>query len=243
MLDGLGEVVFRTDAEGNWTYLNAAWTRILGFDVASSLGTNFLEYVHPDERERTIALFMAVVAGGADHCHHDSRYRTADGRYRFMELRAQVVRDDEGRVVGQCGHPDRPDRRQASRRTADRANAGPRARSARRTRQRPADRRGPLPAGRDARQGFPGAAPPVRRRDGPRGAHRGPVRPSPAPKETAGRALGGDYGLVATARSTGRAQYGDLRFTPQQGTPRAFAVTVLPLATPQPAGSRCCSRM
>ena len=58
----------------------------------------------------------------------------------------------------------------------------------------------------------------------------------PGAEGTAGRALGGDYGLIATARSTGRAQYGDLRLTPEQGTPRTFAVTVLPLGEDPPPG-------
>ena len=235
VLDGLGEVVFRTDAEGNWTFLNSAWTRILGFDVASSLGTNFLEYVHPDERERTIALFMAVVAGGADHCHHHSRYRTADGRYRFMELRAQVVRDDEGRVVANVGTlTDRTEGRRAGEQLAGQMQALELVARGAPVSDLPIGVARYRPDGTLAR-----ASPALRRLFGAAmapGARIEALYALPGAETSAGRALGGDYGLVATARSTGRAQYGDLRFTPQQGTPRAFAVTVLPLATPQPSG-------
>ena len=103
LLDTLAEVVFRTDAEGRWTYLNPAWTRLTGFDIARSLGSRFIDYVHPDELEHTIALFMAVVVGGADHCHHETRYRTADGTYRRVQIRAKVLRDETGEVVGNVG--------------------------------------------------------------------------------------------------------------------------------------------
>ncbi|CUU59222.1 PAS domain S-box-containing protein [Parafrankia irregularis] len=103
LLDTLGEVVFQTDAEGRWTYLNQAWTRLTGFEVGPSLGSRFLDYVHPDELQHTIALFMAVVAGGADHCHHETRYRTRDGSYRRVQIRAMVIRDDAGEVVGNTG--------------------------------------------------------------------------------------------------------------------------------------------
>ena len=94
VLDSLAEVVFRTDPAGNWTYLNPAWTAITGFPVAATLGTNFLDYVHPDERDHTVALFMAVVAGGGRYCHHQARYRTADGQYRWIDLRATLLEDD-----------------------------------------------------------------------------------------------------------------------------------------------------
>ncbi|CUU59176.1 PAS domain S-box-containing protein [Parafrankia irregularis] len=103
VLDSLSEVVFRTDAEGRWTYLNRAWTTLTGFDVVASLGARFLDYVHPDEVEYTVTLFMSVVAGGADHCHHETRYRTRDGSYRRVQIRATVVRDTAGAVVGNIG--------------------------------------------------------------------------------------------------------------------------------------------
>jgi len=103
VLDSLAEVVFRTDPAGNWTYLNPAWTAITGFSVAATLGTNFLDYVHPDEREHTVALFMAVVAGGGRYCHHQTRYRTADGGYRWIDLRATLLEDDQGQLIGNAG--------------------------------------------------------------------------------------------------------------------------------------------
>ncbi|MCK9903682.1 PAS domain-containing protein [Frankia sp. Cpl3] len=103
LLDTLGEVVFQTDAEGRWTYLNKAWERLTGFETGPSLGTRFLDYVHPDELEHTITLFMGVVAGGADHCHHETRYRTRDGSYRRVQIRAMVIRDETGAVVGNTG--------------------------------------------------------------------------------------------------------------------------------------------
>ncbi|EFC79794.1 PAS domain-containing protein, partial [Parafrankia sp. EUN1f] len=103
LLDSLSEVVFRTDAEGRWTYLNRAWTTLTGFDIATSLRARFLDYVHPDEVEYTATLFMSAVAGGADHCHHETRYRTRDGSYRRVQIRATVVRDTAGAVVGNIG--------------------------------------------------------------------------------------------------------------------------------------------
>ena len=103
LLDSLREVVFQTDPEGRWTYLNTAWTAMTGFGVAESLGTSFLEYLHPDERESTLAMFAQVISGGADYCLHEGRYRTADGGYCWVELRARVMFGDDGTIVGNTG--------------------------------------------------------------------------------------------------------------------------------------------
>jgi diguanylate cyclase (GGDEF)-like protein/PAS domain S-box-containing protein len=103
VLDDLAVVVFETDPSGNWTYLNRAWTTITAFPVAETLGTNFLDYVHPDERAATVAMFTAVVEGGADACHHETRYRTRSGAYRWLELRANLLFDEAGALIGNSG--------------------------------------------------------------------------------------------------------------------------------------------
>jgi diguanylate cyclase (GGDEF)-like protein/PAS domain S-box-containing protein len=103
LLDRLGAVVFETDAAGNWTYVNRAWTDITGYSFEETIGTNFLEYVHPEERDHTVSLFMAVVQGAASECHHETRYRTRTGAYRWLELRATLMFDDDGELIGNCG--------------------------------------------------------------------------------------------------------------------------------------------
>ena len=103
LLDSLTEVVFQTDPRGNWTYLNQAWTRVFGYSVEDSLGKNFLEFVHPDECAATIQLFQSVVTGKLSYCHHEGRYRSAKGGYRWIELRANVSYDESGEMVGNSG--------------------------------------------------------------------------------------------------------------------------------------------
>src|SRR3954470_4037553 len=79
LLDSLAEIVFHTDGDGRWTYLNRAWTEILGYGVSESLGRPFLEFIHADERADTLERFGVVVSGKADICHHATRLLTARG--------------------------------------------------------------------------------------------------------------------------------------------------------------------
>ncbi|MBW3601736.1 MAG: EAL domain-containing protein [Actinobacteria bacterium] len=103
VLDHLREVVFETDARGFWTYLNQAWAALTGHPVADSLGRHFLEFMHPDERASTVALFEQVVSGAKDHCHHETRLRTADGSDRWVELRSAALFGPDGVIVAHAG--------------------------------------------------------------------------------------------------------------------------------------------
>src|SRR5262249_59845553 len=38
VVENIKEVIFQTDREGRWTFLNPAWTEITGFKIRSSLG-------------------------------------------------------------------------------------------------------------------------------------------------------------------------------------------------------------
>ena len=60
-------------------YLDSAWTEITGFPVVESLGTSFLQYVHPDDRERNTRLFAPLIERKKDYCRHEVRYLKKSG--------------------------------------------------------------------------------------------------------------------------------------------------------------------
>ncbi|HKL78125.1 MAG TPA: PAS domain-containing protein, partial [Gammaproteobacteria bacterium] len=79
ILQGVRDVVFQTDAEGHWRFLNSAWTELTGFAVEDSRGKPFLEFIHPDDRQWNQEAFRPLVEGHKDRCRHEIRYRTRDG--------------------------------------------------------------------------------------------------------------------------------------------------------------------
>lgn len=103
LLDALDEVVFTTDAQGRWTYLNRAWQQLTGENPRDCLGRDFAEWVHPGERDRVIALAMAVMRGEADYCAHLVRMRHRDGQYRWAHVRSRAFRDDNGTLFANAG--------------------------------------------------------------------------------------------------------------------------------------------
>jgi PAS domain S-box-containing protein len=99
----INEVIFRTDVEGRWTFLNAAWAQITGFAPESSLGGRLIDSVHPDDRPASLALTRSLLEGAADNYRNEVRWVTRDNAERWVEVDARATRDAEGRLIGTAG--------------------------------------------------------------------------------------------------------------------------------------------
>ncbi|MEC4814236.1 MAG: PAS domain S-box protein [Scytonema sp. PMC 1069.18] len=103
VVDNVKEVIFQTDVTGLWTFLNPAWTEITGFSIIESIGTSFLEYVYPEDREYNLKLFQPLVQRQKDFCRHEIRYLTKTGGFRWIEVFARLTLDDDGTILGTSG--------------------------------------------------------------------------------------------------------------------------------------------
>ncbi|MBE9126744.1 MULTISPECIES: PAS domain-containing protein [unclassified Coleofasciculus] len=103
VVDTVREVIFQTDAEGCWTFLNPAWTQITGFAIADSIGTSSLDYIHPDDRQSYQDQIQALIQSQKEYLRHEIRYRTTCGNYRWIEVLTQFTLDEDGQIIGTCG--------------------------------------------------------------------------------------------------------------------------------------------
>ncbi len=78
------------DFEGRFVKLNPAWQQTLGYPLAELEGRRFVELVHPDDREATLAA-AAALAAGERVVDFTNRYRAADGGYRYIEWHSVSV--------------------------------------------------------------------------------------------------------------------------------------------------------
>jgi PAS domain S-box-containing protein len=84
------------DFSGYFKKLNPAWERTLGFSRAELMSRPFIEFVHPDDRERTLNQ-NANVRGGDEALGFENRYLCKDGTYRWLHWNA--VAHSPGQVI------------------------------------------------------------------------------------------------------------------------------------------------
>jgi PAS domain S-box-containing protein len=71
------------DFSGYFKRLNPAWERTLGYTREELMSKPFIEFVHPDDRERTLNQNGAVRSGG-QALGFENRYICKDGSYRWL---------------------------------------------------------------------------------------------------------------------------------------------------------------
>ncbi|MBN9391747.1 MAG: EAL domain-containing protein [Chloroflexi bacterium] len=103
VVSSVKEIIFQTDKTGVWTFLNSAWTDLLGYSVEETLGKPLLPYVYEEDWERGIQKFRALTRGEIDDYRLEVRLIARDGSQRWMELVARRALGDDGEVVGISG--------------------------------------------------------------------------------------------------------------------------------------------
>jgi PAS domain S-box-containing protein len=84
------------DFNGHFKRLNPAWERTLGFTIEELCSRPFIEFVHPDDRERTLGRNAEVRAGDLG-LGFENRYLAKDGSYRWLDWNATP--DVVGRII------------------------------------------------------------------------------------------------------------------------------------------------
>lgn len=103
VVENAGEVIFRTDLVGNWTYLNPAWETLSGYPIEGSLGEPLYACVDPAEQEELAQWASPVFAGEVGATRRMLRFHTASGSVRWMELCIQGLRDSDSVIIGATG--------------------------------------------------------------------------------------------------------------------------------------------
>lgn len=71
----------------HFKYLNSVWEQTLGFSIPELLARPFIDFVHPEDRDRTVREAQAL-AEGAKTINFENRYVTRRGDYRCLEWTA-----------------------------------------------------------------------------------------------------------------------------------------------------------
>jgi PAS domain S-box-containing protein len=97
--------------DGYFKRLNPAWERILGYTVDELCARPYLDFIHPDDQERTGREAEDQAAIGKVTVSFDNRYRCRDGSYRWLNWNATPTADGTVYAVAR----DTTDQREADR--------------------------------------------------------------------------------------------------------------------------------
>ncbi|MFA5182201.1 MAG: PAS domain S-box protein [Syntrophales bacterium] len=75
------------DTDGYFRRLNPEWEATLGYKLEELEGRRFLDFVHPDDLERTLSA-VSDLSGGKQVLNFTNRYLAKDGTYRWIEWRS-----------------------------------------------------------------------------------------------------------------------------------------------------------
>ena len=102
MVDSLPQLIFETDRDGRFTYVNDAALKTYGFDRADvERGLSLADTLHPDHREKGLRELRRIMEGEPSPGHEYLGLRK-DGSSIPIKTYAQAVETD-GRIVGARG--------------------------------------------------------------------------------------------------------------------------------------------
>lgn len=102
LIELIPHIGWMADRKGHVTYLNRAWTDILGFDIKSSLGTTWTQYLHPEDAPNLLHQWKSTFKQGIEY-EGGCRFITKSGKVVYTSFIGIPVKDEQGKVIHWVG--------------------------------------------------------------------------------------------------------------------------------------------
>jgi len=103
VVNGVREVIFQTDANLQFTFLNPAWSQITGLNVDATIGRRLPEFMNSEDRRNLLIQVHEHLATDKAIKHCEMRYVHRDASLRYLEIDAQIETDAFGNIAGLAG--------------------------------------------------------------------------------------------------------------------------------------------
>jgi len=115
ILETSSDLICVAGMDGFLNYINPVWERILGYSEGELLDRPFVDFIHPDDREKT-DLEIASLATGRPTVDFENRYVCKDGSIRHVAWVATPIPDEQ---LIYCIGRDTTARKQSERRISE----------------------------------------------------------------------------------------------------------------------------
>ncbi len=97
------DIIYTLGLDGAFTYVNPAWTRLLGHRIDEVIGRYFIDFVEPGEEKYYIELFKMIRDERKTLRFREGRLIAKDGQVRHFTLSGAPNLDPDGNVIGIVG--------------------------------------------------------------------------------------------------------------------------------------------
>lgn len=102
LVEASRDLIWRIDKEGNFSFINTASTKILGYEPEEIIGNPFVPFVNESKVEEAIGIHQSVVSGNV-YENFSLEMVTKDGEIRKLSATAYPMRDNDGTIIGCSG--------------------------------------------------------------------------------------------------------------------------------------------
>lgn len=101
IVENIDDIIFETDLDGYYTYLNSVWEKITGYKVKDSLGKHFTDFVEILDKEFFNEI-KHLKPESFDAFNRVFKINSEEGS-KWMESRVQLLHDQDGNAKGFTG--------------------------------------------------------------------------------------------------------------------------------------------
>jgi len=101
LVENLSDVVFQTDTDAQFNYLNSSWEKLTGFTIEETKGRSCFEFLHhPQNTEIFYSKVRKLLINGLQDFQYDLLLNTKSGSTKFVEVSLRPIYDDNKQISG-----------------------------------------------------------------------------------------------------------------------------------------------
>ncbi|WP_175989133.1 ATP-binding protein [Bacillus sp. Marseille-Q1617] len=103
VLQNISEVVFHTNLEGEFQFLNQSWEDLTGYSLKESLHKNALHFISFHERHEFLRLLRKTISEKKEKTKMDFSFQMRNGQFRWGEVNIKLNYNEKGELAGTVG--------------------------------------------------------------------------------------------------------------------------------------------
>ncbi|MFI5171310.1 MAG: PAS domain S-box protein [Chitinophagales bacterium] len=101
LVENLSEVVFQTDTEARFSYLNSSWEKLTGISTNDAIGRSCFDFLsHPHDTETFYRKVRKLLSHGLREFQYELLINTASGNKKFVEVSLKPIHNERDEITG-----------------------------------------------------------------------------------------------------------------------------------------------